>query len=219
MLKKTIVYENPFTKQMVSEDHYFHISKADLIEMQMENLNEPEVTNPETGQTLEGYPAMLQRIVNDRDGKEIMVVVKDMVRRAYGKKSGDRFLRSPEIWADFTSTEAWSQLYFELCTDAVAQADFMNGIFPSDMLAEANKLAAAQAKVDGKIPQPPPGMQVTVAQDSEIEEQPWNEHPEREQEVMTATTEKPVILTRADLVAMNSEDLQTGLASGRFKLS
>jgi hypothetical protein len=89
--------------------------------------------------TLEGFPAKLQRIINDKDGNEVLSVVKDMVRRSYGKKEGDRFVRSKEIWEEFTSTEAWAQLYFELCTDAVAQADFMNGIFPSDMLAEANK--------------------------------------------------------------------------------
>lgn len=193
MLKKTIVYENPFTKQMVSEEHYFHISKADLIEMQMENLNEPEVINPETGQKLEGYPAMLQRIVNDRDGKEILVVVKDMVRRAYGKKMGDRFIRSPEIWEEFISTEAWSQLYFELCTDAVAQADFMNGIFPSDMMDEANKLAAAQATADGESGQ-------IFRLDS-------------------TKSDTPKVLTRKEAIEMDADELQSGLATGRYKLS
>lgn len=194
MLKKTIVYENPFTKQMVSEEHYFHISKADLVEMQMENLNEPEVIHPETGRKLEGYPAMLQRIVNDKDGKEILVVVKDMVRRAYGKKSGDRFIRSPEIWEEFISTEAWSQLYFELCTDAEAQAEFMNGIFPGDMLEEANKLATAQAQANGDV------------------EDPTMPTP-------TGTRENPVILTEAQIAEMDSDELKSGLATGRYKLS
>jgi hypothetical protein len=193
LLKKTIVYENPFTQQMVSEEHYFHISKADLIEMQMENLNEPEVINPQTGAKLEGYPAMLQRIVNDKDGKEILVVVKDMVRRAYGKKSGDRFLRSPEIWEEFISSEAWSQLYFELCTDAGAQADFMNGIFPRDMLEEANKLAAAQAQTNGDVSTP-------------------------EQDV-PADVSTPRVLTNQEVAEMDSDELKSGLATGRYKLS
>jgi hypothetical protein len=195
LLKKTITYENPFTKQMVSEEHYFHISKADLIEMQMENLNEPEVTNPETGQKLEGYPAMLQRIVNDKDGKEIMVVVKDMVRHSYGKKAGDRFLRSPEIWEDFLSTEAWSQLYFELCTDAEAQAEFMNGIFPSDMLQEANKLAAAQAKTN------------------------TNGHTVTTEPVEPPENSSVKILSNQEVAEMDSDELKSGLATGRYKLS
>lgn len=190
MLKKTIIYENPFSKQLVSEDHYFHISKADLIEMQMENLNEPDTIDPETGRTLEGFPAMLQRIVNDKDGKEIMVVVKDMVRRAYGKKVGERFVRSPEIWDEFVSTEAWSQLYFELCTDAEAQAEFMNGIFPSDMLAEANKIAAAQAQVNG-------GVKSEEAEDEN----------------------SPRLLTSDEVSQMDSDELKSGLATGRYKLS
>jgi hypothetical protein len=190
LLKKTITYENPFTKQMVSEEHYFHISKADLIEMQMENLNEPEVINPETGQKIEGYPAMLQRIVNDKDGKEIMVVVKDMVRRSYGKKLGDRFLRSPEIWEEFVSSEAWSQLYFELCTNAEAQAEFMNGIFPGDMLEEANKIAAAQAKTEN-VDDP-----VAPESNSSVK-----------------------VLTNQEVAEMDSDELKSGLATGRFRLS
>src|SRR4051794_18334641 len=189
---------------MVSEEHYFHISKADLIEMQMENLNEPEVTNPETGQKLEGYPAMLQRIVNDKDGKEIMVVVKDMVRRSYGRKSGDRFLRSAEIWEDFLATEAWSQLYFELCTDAEAQAEFMNGIFPGDMLDEANKLAAAQAKSNGDPSTPAPPV-VTTEEVVGVDRGDGDT--------------RPRLLTNQEVVEMDSDDLKSGLATGRYKLA
>jgi hypothetical protein len=36
MLKKRITFTNPFTDQEVTEEHYFHISKADLVEMEME---------------------------------------------------------------------------------------------------------------------------------------------------------------------------------------
>jgi hypothetical protein len=36
LVKKTITYMNPFTEKMVTEEHYFHISKADLVEMEME---------------------------------------------------------------------------------------------------------------------------------------------------------------------------------------
>jgi hypothetical protein len=187
LLKKVITYTNPFTNQEVSEEHYFHISKADLIEMQMENLNEPEVTDPATGRMLEGFPAKLQRIINDKDGKEVLTVVKDMVRRSYGKKNGDRFVRSPEIWEEFTSTEAWSQLYFELCTNAVAQADFMNGIFPSDMLEEANKIAAAQSTP------------------AEQREAPTDQHSR--------------YLSQAEVSEMNYDELKSGLATGKYKLS
>jgi hypothetical protein len=195
MLKKIITYTNPFTNKEVTEEHYFHISKADLIEMQMENVNEPEVTDPTTGRTLEGFPAKLQRIINDKDGNEVLSVVKDMVRRAYGKKEGDRFVRSKEIWEEFMSTEAWAQLYFELCTDAVAQADFMNGIFPSDMLAEANKLASAQTTSTSE--------QTTST--SEVKRETDNGQAR--------------LLSNADVVEMDSGELKSGLATGKYKLS
>lgn len=194
MIKKTITFTNPFTDQEITEDHYFHISKADLVEMQMENLDEPEVLHPETGQKLEGYPAMLQRITNDQDGKEILVVVKDLVRRSYGKKVGDRFVRSQEIWEEFSSSEAWSQLYFELCTNAEEQAAFINGIFPGDMLEEVNKLA--QTEGPSETPK-------------EVTDDPakFSKHT------------LPKVLTPQEITEMDSEDLKVGLATGRYTLS
>lgn len=194
MLKKTITYTNPFTDQEITEDHYFHISKADLVEMQMENLKEPEIVNPETGQTLEGYPAMLQRISNDQNGKEILVVVKDMVRRAYGKKVGDRFVRSQEIWEEFSSSEAWSQLYFELCTDAEILATFVNGVFPGDMLEEVNKLA--QSEGPSETPK-------------EVLDDPTG----------FSKSDTPKVLTTQEITEMDSEELKSGLATGRYRLS
>lgn len=193
MLKKVITYTNPFTEQLVSEEHYFHISKADLIEMQMENVDEPEVVDPESGTKLEGFPAKLQRIINDNDGKEVLTVVKDMVRRSYGKRVGDRLVQSPEIWEEFVSSEAWSQLYFELCTDAVAQADFMNGIFPSEMLGEAKKLATTKASPETKL--------------------------EQVKAKVEANGPRPLLLSQSEMNVMDSEELKAGLGSGRYRLS
>src|SRR3954469_23361376 len=130
MLKKTITYENPFTEQEVSEEHYFHISKADLVEMEMEE-HKATYTDKE-GKELTGMQAKLQKIVDSEDGKAIMFEFKDIIRRAYGKKDGDRFLKSKEIWEEFASTEAFSQLIFEVCTDATAASEFINGIVPNN---------------------------------------------------------------------------------------
>src|SRR3954471_18252882 len=130
MLKKVIKYTNPFTDQEVTEEHYFHISKADLVEMEME---ENKATYTKDGETLTGMQAKLQQIVDSEDGKAIMAEFKDIIRRAYGKKDGDRFLKSTEIWSNFAASEAYSQLLFEICTQADVAADFINGIIPKNM--------------------------------------------------------------------------------------
>jgi hypothetical protein len=131
LLKKTITYTNPFTDEEVTEDHYFHISKADLVEMEMEE-HKAEYTS-KNGEKLTGLQAKLQKIVDSEDGKAIIAEFKDIIRRAYGKKDGDRFLKSKEIWEEFSSTEAYSQLIFEVCTDAKVSGEFINGIIPNNL--------------------------------------------------------------------------------------
>lgn len=209
MLKKTIVYENPFTNEQVSEEHYFHISKADLVQMEME---EHSTKYEKDGETLTGMQAKLQRIVDSQDGKAIMEEIRDLIRRSFGKKDGDRFLKSPEIWNDFASTEAYSQLIFDLCTNAEAAAEFMNNIIPHNLEQIADDIrvqaqAAAQAN-GGDTAQPPPGPRPEIAKTVV-----------RVQELEAATPEKPVTLTDTELREIDTDDLRSGLATGRYKLN
>jgi len=58
-----------------------------------------------------------------------------MIQRAYGEKSPDgrRFMKSPEIFANFVATQAYSDLFMELATNADAASAFVNGILPADL--------------------------------------------------------------------------------------
>lgn len=208
MLKKTITYTNPFTEQEVTEEHYFHISKADLVEMEME---EHGVKYMKDNKELTGMQAKLQKIIDSEDGRAIMTEFKDIIRRSYGKKDGDRFLKSSTIWENFAATEAFSQLLWELCTDAGAAADFMNGVVPANLdqiAAEVREKAARQ----------------------QLELQPESESIAAVERVgdslgaprdPTGLTEEsaPRVLTRAEATEMDSAELQSGLAEGRYKLS
>lgn len=202
MLKKTITYKNLFTYEQVTEDHYFHISKADLVEMEMEE-HKHEYTN-KTGETLTGMQAKLQRIVDSEDGKAIMAELKDIIRRAYGKKDGTRFLKSPEIWEEFASTEAYSQMFFELCTDAKMAAEFITGVIPGDLetIAEEIRVKAEQVAQDT-----PPEQPVEAVAESNGDPTGLSE------------PSAPRVLTTAEATAMDAQELQSGLADGRYKLS
>src|SRR5207253_1247537 len=77
------------------------------------------------------------------------------IRRSYGRKVGDRFIKKQEDWEDFSASEAFSQLLFELCTDPNAAGDFINGVVPAnlDQIAaevreQAEKVAAGRAAQD-----------------------------------------------------------------------
>lgn len=198
MLKKVITYTNPFTDKEMTEEHYFHISKADLVEMEME---ENKATYTKDGKELSGMQAKLQQIVDSEDGKAIMAEFKDIVRRSYGKKDGDRFLKSREIWEEFASSEAYSQLLFEICTDAEASGEFINGIIPNNLDQIAAEIRAKAAE------KATPTEALTVA---ELEKQ----YP-----VGTPAESNPQVLTQTEVAEMDSDELKSGLATGRYKLS
>lgn len=119
MLKKKITYTD-YNGVERSEDFYFNLTKAELMEMEMS--------------TLGGFTEMVQRIVAANDAPSIIKVFKELILKAYGEKSpdGKRFIKSKEISDAFSQTEAYSQLFMELATDANAAADFVNGLVPNE---------------------------------------------------------------------------------------
>lgn len=137
MLKKSITYTD-FDGNEVTEEHYFHLTKADLIEMQMGHND----TYEKDGQTLTGYQAKLQRIIDSNDGATIMQEFKDLILSTYGQKSADgkRFIKTPELRQEFASSEAYSSLFVELCTDANSAGQFVSGLLPRGMDEEIAKI-------------------------------------------------------------------------------
>lgn len=132
MLKKTITYID-YNGVERTEDFYFNLSKAELMEMELG--------------TTGGFAEMIQKIVNAQDGPAIIKVFKDLILKAYGEKSADgkRFIKSDEISSAFSQTEAYSQLFMELSTDADAAANFVNGIVPGDVSKQASNSALTVA--------------------------------------------------------------------------
>jgi hypothetical protein len=127
MIKKSITYTD-YNGIERTEDFYFNLTKAEVMEMEMS--------------TTGGLAEMIQRIVAAKDQPAIIKIFKDLILKAYGEKSADgkRFMKSDEIRTGFEQTEAYSQLFMELATDANAAAKFVNGIVPADMAQQAAAL-------------------------------------------------------------------------------
>lgn len=126
MLKRTITYTD-YNDVERTEDFYFNLSKAELAEMEISIAG--------------GLTTMIRKIVAAQDYPTIAKLFKDFIMKAYGEKSPDgrRFIKSQEISEAFAQTEAYSQLFMELVTDADAAAKFFEGIIPADLAAEAKK--------------------------------------------------------------------------------
>lgn len=131
MLKETIKYTD-YNGVERTEDFWFHLSKAELMEWEMG--------------TTGGLTEMIKRIIDARDAPAIIKIFKELVLKAYGQKSPDGkcFIKSEELATEFSQTEAYSQLFMELATDADKAAAFVNGIMPSDV---AEKAAAAPSAI------------------------------------------------------------------------
>ena len=119
MLKENITYTD-YNGVERTEDFYFNLTKAELMEMEMS--------------TAGGLAEMINKIVATKDAPAIIKIFKELVLKAYGEKSADgkRFIKSDEIATAFSQTEAYSQLFMKLATDADAAAKFVNGIIPQD---------------------------------------------------------------------------------------
>ena len=127
MLKKTITY-NDYNGVERTEDFYFNLSKAELMEMEMSISG--------------GLTEMIEKIVATKDAPAIIKIFKELVLKAYGEKSADgkRFEKKNGALAEaFAETEAYSQIFMELATDADKAAEFVNGIMPSDIAKQLPK--------------------------------------------------------------------------------
>lgn len=142
MLKKTVTYTD-FNGEEVTEDCYFHLSKAELIELEMSHKG--------------GLSEALQEIIRSEDGKAIIAEFKNIILGAYGKRSpdGKRFIKTQSDRDEFESSEAYSTIFVEIVTDPEAAAQFISGIIPHDMAEEAARItAAAEAPILASVDTP-----------------------------------------------------------------
>ena len=122
MLKKTITYTD-YNGTERTEDFFFNLSQAEVMEMELS--------------TEGGLGEMIRRIVAAQDTAAIIKVFKEILLKAYGEKSADgkRFVKSEALSTAFSQTEAYSQLFMTLATDADEAAAFVNGIAPQESAA------------------------------------------------------------------------------------
>lgn len=111
------------------EEHFFNLNKAEVIKW----------LTTSGDYTLD---KVLDRLSKERNGKKIMEIFEDMIKMSYGKPSldGRKFEKTEEIWNEFYQSDAYSELFTELVTDAAKAADFVNKIIPKDLAAEVAKI-------------------------------------------------------------------------------
>lgn len=118
MVTKTITYVD-YNGTERTEDFYFNLTKAEAMEWEMSKAG--------------GLAELIKKVVAAQDMPTLISLFKELILKSYGEKSldGKRFIKSKEISEAFSQTEAYSQLFMELATDADKAAAFINGIVPA----------------------------------------------------------------------------------------
>lgn len=119
MLKRTFKYVD-FNGVEREEDVFFHLSKTDLVELQMSVPG--------------GIAAYIRQISSAQDSKAIFSALREIMLKAYGEKSldGRRFMKSKEISEAFAQTPMFDELFQELAFDEAKMAAFIDAITPDD---------------------------------------------------------------------------------------
>lgn len=123
MYKKNITYVD-YDGNTRTEEHCFNLNQTELKEME---LNTPG-----------GFGAKVEKIIAALDMPEIYAIFKDIVSKSYGVKSPDgrKLVKSPEVFLEFSQTEAYNVFMEEITSNAEAAATFINAIIPNVQKAE-----------------------------------------------------------------------------------
>lgn len=122
MFKKTVEFED-FDGNRQSKDFYFHISKAELLEM---------------AATSDDMQARIKRIIESKDGGAILNEFRELIKLAVGVRSedGQRFIKDAAAQSTLLDSPAFDELLMELATNANASVEFVQQLIPEKMQKE-----------------------------------------------------------------------------------
>lgn len=132
MIAKTIKYTD-YDGNEREEEFRFHLSKGELIDMQMSEYG--------------GLDKLLQKIIDTKDQVKLWEYFKTIILKSYGEKSPDgrNFIKKDaagrNLVDDFITTEAYSELMMELIQNADNASAFVNGIIPEGLDAAGNEIS------------------------------------------------------------------------------
>lgn len=163
MLKQTVEYTD-FDDNKAIETLYFNLTKSELTE------------NLHLKADLEDLQTMVsgeKRSLESDEITKILELVKTFMRISYGIRSADgkRFMKTPELWTEFTQTAAYDAFLFSLFEYPEKAIAFMSGILPLDLRERAREAAEKELKAAGiavtKTEPAKPEVAIAAAPDNE----------------------------------------------------
>lgn len=148
MFTKTIKYTD-YDGNEREEAFLFNYTKAEILEMEMSYDG--------------GFEKLLRKIIMTQDVPKVTEYFKKLILEAYGEKSmdGKRFVKSKELATAFSQTEAYSNLFIELTTNANSATEFINALLPAKLMDEIREAFEKGQKESGGVTNSPNLLPVT----------------------------------------------------------
>lgn len=133
MYTKTITYID-FLGKRRSEDFSFNMTEVEL----MKWASDPG-----------GYSKdkAIEKMINNENTDALMDLVESLLRASYGEISldGKRFVKTPEVQANFFESNAYPALFLELASIPEESNRFFKEVFPDNIEETIAKIRAANA--------------------------------------------------------------------------
>lgn len=129
MVKYDIKYKD-FNDMDRAEVAYFHLTEAEIVEMMYDKSTLLD---------------QIEEITKNKDMDKIIKVIKNLILKAYGRKSEDGlyFVKVDEeghkLANKFVQSGAYSALFMELARDDQKSADFIKRVLPKELSDSAKK--------------------------------------------------------------------------------
>ena len=125
MLKRDITYTDFFTEEEVTEEFYFNLTEAEVIEL---NTQYPG-----------GFEYFMKKLVSAENEEQLLIVFKKIILLAYGVRVGSAFEKTEQHSMLFASSPAYSALFMEFLTVPGSVENFVNGIIPKTAKTDQDK--------------------------------------------------------------------------------
>ncbi len=128
MYKQIVTYTD-FDGSKKTENFYFNLTKAELTDMQMTSGGEL-MTRLQSVADAVGSSEL-----SDKQQAEVYTLFKEIILKAYGEKVTDergitRFKKSKTLSDDFSTTEAFSEMFMGFIANPDTAVDFINSVIP-----------------------------------------------------------------------------------------
>lgn len=138
MIKKTIKYMS-YDDVEVTEDYWFHLGKAGLIEIELS-----------TGGL--GLEEWIKKVLRTQDAKAVLDMYKRFIGLSVGERTEDgKFVKSRQISDEFTSSEAYGELLMEMFQKPEAGSEFLRALLSKDVRATVEEVEKKQKKLEEEL--------------------------------------------------------------------